>query len=108
MNNCDKFGQLVTSQIQLRINIVMDKLTKSKALNQIMISIGGNTSTHNITKQLPGLGVYSPNNNTQISCRLPCYQNILRVELSAILIAIKTIQTNQIDMHIFTYNLKII
>ena len=52
-----------------------------------------------------GSGIYSPNNNTQISERLPGYQNILRAELNAILIAIKTIQTTQTDTHIFTDNL---
>ena len=52
-----------------------------------------------------GSGVYSPNNNTQISERLPGYQNILRAELNAILIAIKTIQTTQRDIHIFTDSL---
>ena len=50
-------------------------------------------------------GVYSPNNNTRIAKRLPCYQNILRAEINAILIAIKTIQATQIDTHIFTDNL---
>ena len=52
-----------------------------------------------------GSGVYSPNNNTQISGRLPRYQNILRAYLNTIFIAIKTIQTTQTDTHIFTNNL---
>ena len=55
-----------------------------------------------------GSGLYSPNNNTQISERLSGYQNILRAELNAILIAIETIQTTQWDTHIFTDSLNII
>ena len=50
-------------------------------------------------------GIYSPNNNTQISKSLLGYQNILRVELNAILIAIKNIQTTKTDIHIFSHNL---
>ena len=50
-------------------------------------------------------GVYSPKNNTQISERLPGYQNILRAKLSTILIVIKTIQITRIDTQIFTDNL---
>ena len=42
-----------------------------------------------------GSGVYIPNNNTQISERLLGYQNKLRAELNAILIAIKNIQIIQ-------------
>ena len=52
-----------------------------------------------------GSGVYNPNNNTQIAERLPSYPNILRAELNAILIAIKTIQNTQINTHIFTDSL---
>ena len=52
-----------------------------------------------------GSGVYSPNNNTQLLERLPCYRNILRAELNMVFIAIKTIQTTQLDMHIFKNNL---
>ena len=52
-----------------------------------------------------GSGIYSPNNNIQISERLPGYQNILRAELNAILIAIKIIQITQRDTHIFTDSL---
>ena len=52
-----------------------------------------------------GSGVYSPNNNTQITERLPGYQNILRAKLNAILVAIKPIQTTQLDMHIFIESL---
>ena len=54
---------------------------------------------------MAGSGVYSPNNNTQISERLPGYQYILRAKLDAIFIAIKTIQTTQTDTHIFRNNL---
>ena len=50
-----------------------------------------------------GSGIYNPNNNIQISERLLGYKNILRVELNAILIAIKTIQTTQIDTHIYRH-----
>ena len=49
-----------------------------------------------------GSRIYSSNNNTQISERLPGYQDILRADLNAILIAIKTIQTTQTNKHIFT------
>ena len=52
-----------------------------------------------------GFGIYSPNKNIQISKRLPGYQNILRAELNAILIAIKTVQPTQMDTHIFTDSL---
>ena len=48
---------------------------------------------------------YSLNNNTQLLERLPGYQNILKLELNAILIIIKTMQTIQLDMHIFIDNL---
>ena len=58
-----------------------------------------------IIGNIAGSGVYSPHNKIQISERLPEYQNILRAELNAILIAIKTIQTTQIDTHIFTNSL---
>ena len=47
-----------------------------------------------------GSGVYNPNNNTQIAKRLPGYQNILRAELYAILLAIKNIKITQTDTHI--------
>jgi hypothetical protein len=46
-----------------------------------------------------------PKNNTQIAKRLPGYQNILRAELYAILLAIKNIKTTQTDTYIFTDNL---
>ena len=49
--------------------------------------------------------VYSPNNNIRIAEHLLSYQNMLHIELNAILIAIKTIQTTQLDMHLFTDNL---
>jgi ribonuclease HI len=52
-----------------------------------------------------GSGVYIPNNNTQIAKRLPCYQNILRAELYALLLAIKNIKITKINTHIFTDNL---
>ena len=52
-----------------------------------------------------GLGVYNPNNNIRKTKRLPGYQKILCIKLNGILYAIKTIQTTQLDMHIFTYNL---
>ena len=49
--------------------------------------------------------VFSAHNNIQIAERLPGYPNILRAELNAILIAIKTIQTTQRDTYIFTDSL---
>jgi ribonuclease HI len=52
-----------------------------------------------------GSGVYSPNNNTKIAERLPGYQNILKAELNAILLAVKNIQLTKIDTHIFTDSL---
>ena len=48
---------------------------------------------------------YNLNNNTQLWERLPGYQNILKVELNAILITIKTIEPIQLDIPIFTDNL---
>ena len=54
---------------------------------------------------IAGSGVYSPHENTKISERLLGYPNILRVELNAILIAIKHIQHTQRDTYIFTYSL---
>jgi hypothetical protein len=62
-------------------------------------------SKGNIEGNTTGSRVYSPNNNTWIAKRLPGYQNILRVELNAMLIAIKYIQTTQLDTHIFTNSL---
>jgi ribonuclease HI len=52
-----------------------------------------------------GSGVYSPNNDTRIAKQLPGYQNILRAELYAILLAIKNIKITQTDTHIFTDSL---
>ena len=58
-------------------------------------------SAGNIEGNTAGSGVYSPNNNTRISERLPGYQNILRAELNAILIAIKTIRPQKLT-HIYS------
>jgi hypothetical protein len=58
-----------------------------------------------IVSNTAGSGVYNPNNNIQIAERLLGYPNILRAELNAILIAIKTIQTTQINTNIFTDSL---
>ena len=50
-------------------------------------------------------GVYSPANNIRIAERLPSLQNILRVELNAILIAIQSTQHHTQDIHLLTDNL---
>ena len=62
-------------------------------------------SERQIEGNTAGSGIYSPNKDIKKSERLPGYQNIIRVELNAILIIIKTIQTTQTDTHIFTYSL---
>jgi hypothetical protein len=52
-----------------------------------------------------GSGVYSPANNLRIAERLPSLQNILRVELYTILIAIQGAQHHMQDTQIFTNSL---
>ena len=52
-----------------------------------------------------GSGVYCPANNLRIAERLPSLQNILRAELTTLLIAIQGTQQHTQDTHIFTDNL---